>query len=223
MAEGKFVSYLRVSTRKQGVSGLGLDAQRKAVTDYLNGGRWNLIAEVVEVESGKRSDRPKLAEALRLCRLHGATLVVAKLDRLARDAHFLLGLSKAGVEFVCCDMPSANRMTVGIMAVVAEEEARMISARTKVALAAAKERGVKLGGDRGAVLSSETKALGNAVRTAKAKSRAADLQPVIAKIRAAGATTLQAVADALNAEGIRTARGGQWSPVQVKRVEAVAS
>ncbi len=219
MAEGKFVSYLRVSTRKQGASGLGLDAQRKAVTDYLNGGRWNLIAEVVEVESGKRSDRPKLAEALRLCRLHGATLVVAKLDRLARDAHFLLGLSKAGVEFVCCDMPSANRMTVGIMAVVAEEEARMISARTKVALAAAKERGVKLGGDRGAVLSAETKALGNAVRTAKAKSRAADLQPVIAEIRAVGATTLQAIADALNSRGITTTRGGQWSPVQVKRVQ----
>ncbi|MDV2984197.1 UNVERIFIED_CONTAM: recombinase family protein [Methylobacteriaceae bacterium AG10] len=218
MAEGKFVSYLRVSTRKQGASGLGLDAQRKAVTDYLNGGRWNLIAEVVEVESGKRSDRPKLAEALRLCRLHGATLVVAKLDRLARDAHFLLGLSKAGVEFVCCDMPSANRMTVGIMAVVAEEEARMISARTKVALAAAKARGVKLGGDRGAVLSAETKALGNAVRTAKAKNRAADLRPVIAEIRAAGAITLQAVADGLNARGIATARGKQWSPVQVARI-----
>lgn len=221
MAEGKFVSYLRVSTRKQGASGLGLDAQRKAVTDYLNGGRWNLIAEVVEVESGKRSDRPKLAEALRLCRLHGATLVVAKLDRLARDAHFLLGLSKAGVEFVCCDMPSANRMTVGIMAVVAEEEARMISARTKVALAAAKARGVKLGGDRGAVLTAETKALGNAIRTAKAKSRAADLQPVIAEIRAAGAITLQAVADGLNARGITTARGGQWSPVQVDRKSVV--
>lgn len=220
MAEGRFVSYLRVSTRKQGASGLGLDGQRKAVADYLNGGRWTLLAEVVEVESGKRSDRPKLAEALRLCRLHGAVLVVAKLDRLARDAHFLLGLSKAGVEFVACDMPSANRMTVGIMAVVAEEEARMISARTKAALQAAKARGVVLGGDRGAVLTAEAKALGTAARVAKANGRAADLLPVIAEIRAAGATTLQAVADALNAKGIPTARGGTWSPVQVRRVEA---
>ncbi|MDP4027018.1 recombinase family protein [Methylobacterium sp. NEAU 140] len=220
MAEGRFVSYLRVSTRKQGASGLGLDAQRKAVADYLNGGRWQLLAEVVEVESGKRSDRPKLAEALRLCRLHGATLVVAKLDRLARDAHFLLGLSKAGVEFVACDMPSANRMTVGIMAVVAEEEARMISARTKAALAAAKARGVKLGGNRGAVLSAEARGMGTAARVAKAQDRAADLLPVIAEVRAAGATTLQAVANALNDRGIPTARGGRWSPVQVQRVEA---
>lgn len=223
MAEARFVSYLRVSTRKQGASGLGTEAQRKAVTDYLNGGRWQLLSELVEVESGKRSDRPKLAEALRLCRLHGATLVVAKLDRLARDAHFLLGLSKAGVEFVACDMPSANRMTVGIMAVVAEEEARMISARTKAALAAAKARGVKLGGARGAILSAEARAMGTAARVARAQSRATDLLPVIAEVRAAGATTLRLVADALNEKGITTARGGRWSPVQVQRVEARAA
>ena len=214
----RFVSYLRVSTRKQGASGLGLDAQRKAVVDYLNGGQSNLIAEVVEVESGKRSDRPKLAEALRLCRVHGATLVVAKLDRLARDAHFLLGLSKAGVEFVACDMPSANRMTVGIMAVVAEEEARMISARTKAALAAAKARGVKLGGDRGAVLSAKARALGKAVRVEKAKRRAADLLPVIIEVRVAGAKTLQTIADALNNRSISAPRGGQWAPGQVRRL-----
>src|SRR3954471_22044869 len=137
MAQGKFISYLRVSTAKQGASGLGIDAQRKAVTDYLNGGRWSLITEVVEVESGKRSDRPKLAEALRLCRLHNATLVIAKLDRLSRDAAFLMKLQNEGVRFVAADMPEANEMVVGIMAVVAQAERKMISARTKAALQAA--------------------------------------------------------------------------------------
>src|SRR5829696_10296090 len=105
MARGHFVSYLRVSTDRQGRSGLGLEAQRKSVEDFLNGGQWELVAEFVEVESGKREDRPKLAEALGLCRLHRATLVIAKLDRLSRDAHFLLGLQKAGVRFVAADMP----------------------------------------------------------------------------------------------------------------------
>src|SRR3954453_20452408 len=128
MGRGKrFVSYLRVSTDRQGKSGLGLDAQRKAVADFLNGGRWDLIAEFVEVESGKRDDRPKLAEALALCRLHNATLVIAKLDRLSRDAAFLLGLQKAGVRFVAADMPEANELVVGIMAVVAQAERKMIS------------------------------------------------------------------------------------------------
>ena len=143
---GAFVSYLRVSTRGQGQSGLGLDAQRKAVTDYLNGGRWSLIDEYVEVESGANDERPELAKALALCRVHNATLVIAKLDRLSRDAHFLLGLQKAGVKFVAADMPEANEMIVGIMAVVAQVERRMISARTKAALQAAKARGVTLGG-----------------------------------------------------------------------------
>ena len=145
MAQGRFVSYLRVSTDRQGRSGLGLEAQRKAVDDFLNGGRWKLIAEFVEVESGKRDDRPRLAEALALCRLHNAVLVIAKFDRLSRDAHFLLGLQKAGVRFVAADMPEANEMVVGIMAVVAQAERKMISARTKAALAAAKARGKRLG------------------------------------------------------------------------------
>src|ERR671927_1374969 len=145
MAQGRYVSYLRVSTDRQGRSGLGLEAQRKAVEDFLNGGRWDLIAEFVEVESGKRDDRPKLADALALCRLHNATLVIAKLDRLSRDAHFLLGLQKAGVRFVAADMPEANELVVGIMAVVAQAERKMISARTKAALAAAKARGKRLG------------------------------------------------------------------------------
>lgn len=144
--DGKFISYLRVSTKRQGVSGLaGLESQRHSVNEFLNGGEWNLVEEFVEVESGKRNDRPQLAKALSACRIHGAILVVAKIDRLARNAAFLLNLQAAGVEFVACDMPSANRLVVGILAMVAEEEARAISARTKAALAAAKRRGVKLG------------------------------------------------------------------------------
>ncbi len=140
MAEGKFVSYLRVSTAKQGTSGLGLEAQRAAVDSYLNGGRWSVIRELVEVESGKRADRPKLAEALALCRLHGAVLLVAKLDRLSRNAAFLFNLRDAGVKFIAADMPEANELTVGIMAVVAEGERKAISKRTTEALAAAKIR-----------------------------------------------------------------------------------
>lgn len=134
------------STDKQGRSGLGLEAQREAVAVYLNGGNWTVLAEFTEVESGRKAERPQLVQALEMCRLIGAVLVIAKLDRLARDAHFLLGLEKAGVEFVACDMPTANRRTIGIMALVAEEEARAISARTTAALAAAKARGTALGG-----------------------------------------------------------------------------
>jgi DNA invertase Pin-like site-specific DNA recombinase len=220
MAEDQFVSYLRVSTAKQGHSGLGLEAQRKAVADYLNGGQWQLVTEVVEIESGKRSDRPKLEEALRLCRLHNATLVIAKLDRLSRDAHFLLGLEKAGVDFVAADMPSANRLTVGIMAMVADEERRMISRRTKEALAAAKARGKKLGGNRGNLSGGGTKGhvASLATRQAKARSRASDLAPVIEELKASGAVSLRQIAAGLNAKGIRTARGGAWSAMQVQRV-----
>ena len=145
MAEGKFVSYLRVSTASQGKSGLGLEAQREAVTQYLNGGDWDLIEEIIEVESGRKNQRPALQKAIRLCNAIDATLVVAKFDRLSRDAHFLLGLKKSGVRFVAADNPDANELTVGILAIVAENEARAISHRTKVALEAAKARGQVLG------------------------------------------------------------------------------
>ena len=133
---GKFVSYLRVSTKRQGESGLGLEAQRAAVETFLNGGSWQLVEEHVEVESGKDDhNRPALHKALEACKVYGATLVIAKLDRLSRDAHFLLGLQKAGVKFVAADMPEANEMVVGIMALVAQAERRMITERTKAALA----------------------------------------------------------------------------------------
>jgi DNA invertase Pin-like site-specific DNA recombinase len=218
MAEGKWVSYLRVSTDRQGKSGLGIEAQRNAVDDYLNGGQWSLVKEFVEVESGKRSDRPKLAEATKACRIYGAKLVIAKLDRLSRDAHFLLGLEKAGVDFVCADMPNANRLTVGIMAMVAEEERRMISKRTKDALAAAKKRGTKLGGDRGVVPSKKTREMGVEAQRARADAKAADLAPIIKELQAAGKTTLRAIAEGLNKQGIPTARGGTWHSSAVLRM-----
>jgi DNA invertase Pin-like site-specific DNA recombinase len=218
MAEGKWISYLRVSTDRQGKSGLGIEAQRSAVADFLNGGNWSLVKEFVEVESGKRSDRPMLAEAVKACRVYGAKLVIAKLDRLSRDAHFLLGLEKAGVDFVATDMPNANRLTVGIMAMVAEEERRMISKRTKDALAAAKRRGKKLGGDRGVVPSKKVRAMALEALRTRADAKAADLAPIIKELQAAGRTSLRAIAQGLNEQGISTARGGKWSSVQVMRM-----
>ena len=202
-----------VSTVRQGKSGLGLEAQRNSVTDFLNGGDRKLVKELVEVESGKHSDRPKLAEAIRDCRVYGAKLVIAKLDRLSRDAHFLLGLEKAGVDFVCADMPNANRLTVGIMAMVAER--RMISMRTKDALAAAKKRGTQLGAYRGVSPSKKDRAKAVEALQARANAKAADLAPIIAELQAAGKTSLRAIAEGLNAQGIPTARGGKWSSPQI--------
>jgi DNA invertase Pin-like site-specific DNA recombinase len=219
MAEGKWISYLRVSTGRQGRSGLGIEAQRKAVDDFLNGGNWRVVKEFVEVESGKNTERPILAEAIKACRLYGAKLVIAKIDRLSRDAHFLLGLEKAGVDFVAADMPNANRLTVGIMAMLAEEERRMISARTKAALEAAKRRGVKLGGYRpGAKLTAKARKAGQESVRRIAAERATDLTPVIKELQAGGATSLRAIAEGLNERGIPTAKGGQWSVTQVMRV-----
>src|ERR1700687_5387768 len=145
----KFVAYLRVSTARQGKSGLGLEAQREAVRQFVTSRAGRIIApEFVEVESGKRNDRPELVKALKRCRLTGATLVVAKLDRLSRNAAFLMTLRDSDVEFIAADLPEANTMTVGVMAVVAQHEREAISQRTRAALAASKARGRKLGGFR---------------------------------------------------------------------------
>ena len=221
MASGKFVAYYRVSTARQGASGLGLDAQQSAVRQYLNGGRWSLVAEVVEVESGKRGDRPKLAEALRLCKVHGATLVIGKLDRLARNVAFVSSLMEAGVEFTACDFPQANRLTIHILAAVAEHEAAMISARTKAALQAAKARGTVLGGYRGRAFTDADHAAAKQARQASAAARGADLAPIVADMRAKGVTSLGGLAKALTEAGIPTARGAStWSPVQVSRLLA---
>ena len=214
-----FVSYLRVSTERQGRSGLGLEAQRQAVADFLAGGSWRHVAELVEVESGSRDNRPRLSEAMALCRLHGATLVIAKLDRLSRDAAFLLNLQKAGVRFVAADMPEANELVVGIMAVVAQTERKMISARTKAALAAAKARGVRLGKPENLSNREAGQVRGRARQTQRAEERAQDLAPVIVAVRAEGAVSLHQIAAALNVRGIPAARGGAWSPAQVRRIQ----
>lgn len=219
MASGKHISYLRVSTQQQGVSGLGLEAQRVAVAAHLNGGDWKLLHEVVEVESGRRNDRPALAEALRMCRKHKAVLIIAKLDRLARNVHFISGLMESGVEFVACDMPSANRFMLHVMAAIAEHEAAMISARTKAALAAAKARGTKLGGRRvSAERFAEISAHARQVASDRATQAAAEFLPAIRKIQSEGATSLRQIASALNLKGIPTLKGGEWSAIQVSRV-----
>lgn len=220
--DGRFVAYYRVSTAKQGASGLGLEAQRAAVATFLNGGNWKLAGEYTEVESGKSSDRPQLAAALHACRLKGATLVVAKLDRLARDARFLLnvveGSGKGGVVF--CDLPAIQAGPVGKfmltqMAAVAELEAGLISQRTKAALAAAKERGVKLGGYRGGP--KVDGATGTAARQAKAAAFAAQVAPTAAELREKG-LSLRQIAAELDAQGIRTPRGGSWTAAAVNKV-----
>ena len=219
MAIGKFISYLRVSTTKQGREGLGVEAQRTAVASYLNGGRWTLVAEFVEVESGKRDDRPQLAAAMALCRVHGATLVIAKLDRLSRDAAFLMGLQKAGVRFVAADMPEANETMVGFMALMAQAERKAISTRTKAALVEAKKRGKVMGGFRGYVPTEADRQASAATRQASAAARGADLAPILADMRAKGVTSLAGLAKALTEAGIPTARGAStWSPMQVSRL-----
>ena len=219
---GKFIAYYRVSTDKQGKSGLGLEAQRHAVLNYLNGGEWKIIAEFTEVESGKRSDRPQLAAALKAARLHQATLVVSKVDRLTRSVAFLSKLLEANVDVRFADLPSiegpTGRFMLQQMASVAELEAGMISDRTKKALAAAKKRGTKLGGFRGFVPTSRMRKLSAEVLHARTDARASDLAPAIRDLQAAGKTSLRAIAEGLNERGIPTARGGEWSAVQVMRV-----
>jgi len=221
MPIAKAVAYYRVSTARQGASGLGLDAQRIAVRRYLDAGSAELLDEFTEVESGKRGVvRPKLEEALRLCQLTGATLVVAKLDRLSRDAAFLLTLQASGARFIACDMPDANNLTVGIMALVAQQEREAISARTKAALAAAKARGVSLGGDRGHKLPSHAAAaLSASVRSQDALERARQVMPYIREAREAGAVSLRQIAAWLTRRGARTPRGGEtWQASQVAAV-----
>lgn len=222
---GGFIAYYRVSTARQGRSGLGIEAQRAAVTTYLNGGDWRIIGEFTEVESGKRADRPELDKALAAARLRQAPLVVAKVDRLTRSVAFLSRLMEAGVDVRFADLPAiegaTGRFLLQQMAAVAELEAGMISARTKAALAAAKRRGVKLGGDRGKHgLTAKVRAAGRAAVQARAAGRAADLAETIRELQAAGSTSLRAIAAGLDQHGIPAPRGGSWSPVQVSRLLA---
>jgi DNA invertase Pin-like site-specific DNA recombinase len=220
---GKFVSYLRVSTDRQGQSGLGLEAQKKAVEEFLNGGNWRLIGEFVEIETGKKDDRPELRKALHRAKVTGATLVIAKLDRLSRNLAFIATLQDSGAKFVAADMPEANETMIQFMAVIAQHERKAISARTKAALAAAKARGQKLGNPNLAALQAAgagkpgwTKgADGN---RAAADRHARDVLPVVEDIRAAGIGSLAGIAAELNERGILTMRGGRWYATTVKNL-----
>jgi DNA invertase Pin-like site-specific DNA recombinase len=216
---GKWVAYFRVSTKKQGRSGLGLDAQRQAVDAYLNGGKWVLAAEYTEVESGKRTDnRPQLAAALAACKKLKAKLIVAKLDRLARNVAFISALMESGVEFIACDMPFANKLTIHILAAVAEHERELISQRTKDALAEAKKRFAKQGRKLGNPNIAKAAKAGAATNRENADRFAANTLPIIREIQASGITTLRGVARALTARGVPSARGTPWSPVAVANI-----
>jgi DNA invertase Pin-like site-specific DNA recombinase len=212
---GNFVAYYRVSTDKQGQSGLGLEAQRKAVADFLNGGRWTLVDEFTEIESGKRNDRQQLTAALAACKKLKAKLVIAKLDRLSRNVAFISALMEAGVEFVACDMPHASKLTIHILAAVAEHEREAISARTKAALAAAKARGIKLGNPKLA----DVRARAIITNKAEADRFAQNTAPVIREIESSGVASLRGIAKALAARGVSTARGGEWTAVQVAAIK----
>lgn len=213
--------YFRVSTARQGRSGLGLEAQQHAVQEYIGNKGKRVVAQHTEVESGLRNSRPELQRALAACRIHRATLLVAKLDRLSRNASFLLTLRDSGVEFIAADMPEASRLTVGILAMVAENEAEAISARTKAALAAARRRGVRLGNP--AHLTHRARVKGATasarVRSALSIRRALDIAPILEELRISGATSLRDLAEGLTYRGIPTARsGGHWTAEQVRRV-----
>jgi DNA invertase Pin-like site-specific DNA recombinase len=229
MLATRYIAYYRVSTARQGRSGLGLDAQREAIRLHLSAVTGELLGEHTEIESGRRSDRPELLKALAACRLHRATLVIAKLDRLARNVAFISALMDSGVEFLATDMPAANRLTLHIIAAVAENEARMISDRTKLALAAAKQRGTKLGGFRGRSASNADRQRASAAKTAIANARASDLAATIRNLQAEGITSNRAIARHLTLMSIPTA-GSQahlrsstcpnkaWTGVQVGRI-----
>lgn len=208
-----FLAYERVSTARQGASGLGLEAQRLSIEAFARSRTAEVIARFTEVESGRNPDRPELNRALHLSRITGATLVIAKLDRLSRNAAFLLTLRDSGVRFLAVDMPEANDLTVGIMALVAQAEREAISRRTKEALAVAKARGVRLGNPNGAAALRRAGKGAVALRAAvvaNADQHAQDLRAVVEAILADGVTSLRGIAEEMNRRGMRTRRGGQW-------------
>jgi DNA invertase Pin-like site-specific DNA recombinase len=209
----KLIAYYRVSTRKQGDSGLGLEAQQQAVANYAKAVDGEIMAEFKEVESGKVRNRPQLQSALAACRKEGGTLVVAKLDRLSRNVAFTAALKDSGLDFVCCDNPNATRLTIDILAAVAADEARRISERTKAALAALKVRGVKLGSPKAADLAP----LAGRQNAAKAAAYLTDIRPLAERKRAAG-WTYEQIAHYLTGKGILTRRGKAWSNVTVRRI-----
>jgi DNA invertase Pin-like site-specific DNA recombinase len=225
MANGKFVAYYRVSTNGQGKSGLGLEAQGKAVKDYLNGGSWALAGEFTEIESGRNADRPKLQEALAMCRAYRAALVVANVSRLTRSVAFLSKLLDSGVEIRFVDLPqiegATGKFTLQQMASVAELEAGMVGERTKRALAAAKERGKKLGGFRGRAATADDRARASAALSARANEHAVSLAPIISRLDPDGSLSLRLLAAKLTAEGLPTPAGAAiWTAMTIARVKA---
>ena len=219
----RVVAYYRVSTEAQGRSGLGLDAQRHSVRALCDGRSWQIVAEYTEVESGKRNDRPQLEAALADARRTGAKLVVAKLDRLSRNAEFTLRMRNSGVDFTCADNPDVNRLTIGLLAVINEDERERIAERTRAALQAAKARGVKLGNPNGAAAIRRA-GKGNVAGVEAVKDNAQrfamDLAGTVGEIRASGKTSLPAIADELNARHIQTRRGGRWHSSSVRNLLA---
>ncbi|MEE4380108.1 MAG: recombinase family protein [Candidatus Competibacteraceae bacterium] len=210
-----FIPYYRVSTDRQGRSGLGLEAQQQAVAAFIAQRGGVVVETFTEIESGRKNDRPQLAAALSICRCHRATLVIAKLDRLARNVHFISGLLESAVDFVAVDMPEANKLTIHILAAVAEHEREMISQRTKEALQAAKQRGVTLGSPtphHGAEIAAR-------VRQQKATEYRAGILPVLRQLQADG-LSLRQIAETLNQRDVPTARGGKWYARTVKNVLA---
>lgn len=225
----KFVTYRRVSTARQGLSGLGLEAQEASMASYLRtlSERYRVVGEFVEVESGGSNDRPALAQALHLAKATGATLLIAKLDRLSRNAAFLLALRDSGVRFIAADMPNANNLTVGIMALVAEQEREAISERTKAALKAWKDKpenaGKRLGNPNG-TQAIQRAAKGNAASVAaikaKAEARAEHLRPIVEGMMSEGVTSLGGIAGRLNSQGVVTPRGKTWHRSSVGKLLA---
>ena len=218
----KFIAYYRVSTVKQGQSGLGLEAQQSAVAEYLKSNTGELVTEYTEIQSGSKDNRPELQAALRQCRLTGATLLIAKLDRLSRNRSFLMSVQDSSVKFVAVDMPEANHFTVGLMACLADYERELISERTKAALKAAKARGVKLGNPKLAEVRHSDTTAAREARTSQAKQRNGEILEIINEMRdsAGMALSLRDLTGMLNAAGYKTSRGKEWHPTSVSRVLA---
>jgi DNA invertase Pin-like site-specific DNA recombinase len=215
----RYVAYYRVSTQKQGQSGLGLDAQRHSVNEFISQYGGEVIDHYVEVESGKKADRPEFTKAADYAELANATVLVAKLDRLSRDLHFITSLQKRGIRFKLCDLPEIDQLTIHILAAMAEHEARMISVRTKQALQIAKERGVILGNPQLAAQRNRNVTSANEQRVQRQQDWQTKILKVIHHLEASeGISTCQAIADALNGRGLRTARGSLFSIPIVSRL-----
>lgn len=214
----QFIAYYRVSTQRQGISGLGLEAQQDIVEDYIRRQEGKLLHIYTEIESGKRDERPQLLKALQHCQLTNSTLVVSKLDRLSRDLHFLSTVMKSGISFICCDQPNSGTLVLQVLAAVAEEERRMISERTKLALAAAKKRGVKLGNPR--LHEIRNSCMKNARGTWQKNNDEFNqaIRPVIESLQQQGITTYKGLARELNLLGFKTRYGRQFYSATVRNI-----